>query len=186
MKSELDMKRLVLMTAAAMGMLTTPALLAQMDHSGMNHSGMDHSAHGGHQHDGTPNQTPLPEPAQTVFENYLKIATNLAQDSTQDVSENATKLMEAVQKDASRTFPAEVASAAEQVAKAKELKVARQSFKGLSESLIKHLQAQKEHAARFERVFCPMANAKWLQKVGTPVNNPYFGKSMARCGQIES
>lgn len=179
------MKKFVLLTAAAFGMLTTPALLAQMDHSGM--GGMDHSAHGGHQHDGmAASQTPLPEPAQTVFQRYLKIEATLAQDSVQGVNDNAMALTDAIRNDSPKTFSGDVAQAAEDLTKAKNLEVARQVFKRLSDGLIKHLETNKEHAARFEKVFCSMANAKWLQKAGTPVSNPYLGKSMATCGQIQS
>jgi hypothetical protein len=51
--------------------------------------------------------------------------------------------------------------------------------------LIKYLAANKAHAGHYVKAFCPMANARWLQ-TGSTVSNPYLGKSMARCGQIES
>lgn len=182
------MKRLVLLTATSISMLTTPALLAQMDHSGHGGmGGMDHSAHSGHQGAAAPaNQAPLPEPVQTVFQRYLKIHTALAQDSVQGVGDNATALMNAIRNDSSKTFSTDITRAAEDLTKAKDLQVTREAFKKLSENLIKYLEGNKDHAARFEKVFCSMAKAKWLQKAGTPVSNPYFGKSMATCGQIQS
>lgn len=69
--------------------------------------------------------------------------------------------------------------------KASDLKTAREAFKPLSDSLIKCLGANKAHRGHYVRVFCPMANARWLQ-TGSVVSNPYYGKSMARCGKIES
>lgn len=178
----LNMKKLVLLSTTVLCMFTAPALFAQMDHSGM--GGMDHS---GHQHGLAPgDQAPLPQPAQTVFQRYLKIETTLSQDSIQGISDNAMALMEAIRRDSSKTFSPEIAQAAEDLAKAKNIETARQVFRRLSDNLIKHLEANKEHAARFEKVFCSMANAKWLQKAGTPVSNPYLGKSMATCGQIQS
>ncbi len=170
--------------ATAAGVLAASTLFAQMNHGDMN---MGQGGHSGHQHGSTQaNQAPLPEPAQTVFDKYFKIQTALAGDSLQGVSDNAMALMDAVRNDSAKTFSADVGQAAEDLTKAKDLSVARQVFKRLSGNLIKHLEAHNEHAVHFERVFCSMANAKWLQKAGSPVSNPYLGKSMARCGQIES
>lgn len=184
------MKTLTLLIATAVGVLATPALLAQHDMGGMNHG--DHSAH---QHGGGNTQTPqapLPEPAKTVFDNYLKIQADLAQDFLQGVhdgkalKDRALAIAEAVRNDSNKTFSADVAQQAETLSKATDLKAAREAFKPLSDSLIKYLDAHKDQAGNFEKVFCSMASARWLQKTGSAVNNPYMGKSMARCGQIQS
>lgn len=182
------MKKLTLLIATAVGVLTTPVLLAQMNHGGMNHG--DHSAH----QPGATAQQPaaLPAPVQTVFDNYLKIQAALAQDFVQGINDvkalkdRSLAIADAVRKDSANTFPAEVAQQAEDLAKAGDLQAARKAFKPLSDSLIKYLGAHKDQAGNFEKVFCSMANTRWLQKAGSAVNNPYMGKSMARCGQIES
>jgi hypothetical protein len=190
-ENEMHMKKLTLLIATAVGVLTTPALLAQMNHDmgGMNHG--DHSAHqrGGNTQT---SQAPLPEPAKTVFDNYIKIQADLAQDFLQSardskaLKERALAIAEAVRNDSNKAFPADIAQQAETLSKATDLKAAREAFKPLSESLIKYLAAHKDQAGNFEKVFCSMANARWLQKASSAVSNPYMGKSMARCGQIES
>ena len=178
------MKKLTLLIATAVGVLTTPALLAQMNHD---MGGMNHGDHSAHQHGASAQQSAaLPAPVQSVFTNYLKIQTVLAQDSLQGVRESATAIRESVQADSAKTFPADIAQAAEDLAKANDLSVARDVFKRLSGNLVKYLDAHKDQAGHFEKVFCSMANARWLQKAGSTVSNPYLGKSMARCGQVES
>ncbi len=182
------MKKLTLLIATAASILTTPALLAQMNHGGMNHG--DHSAH---QHGATA-QPPaaLPAPVKSVFDNYLKIQAALAQDFVQGINDikalkdRSLAIADAVRKDPANTLPAEVAQQAEALAKTEDLQAARKAFKPLSESLIKYLDGHKGQAGHFEKVSCSMANARWLQKAATPVSNPYYGKSMLRCGQIES
>lgn len=174
----MNMKRIPVLIATAAGLLAAPALLAQ-------HS---HADHGGHQHGASPRTEPapaLPKPVQAVFDSYLKIQTALAQDSLEGVSANATAIAKAVQSDPAKTFSADVAQQAGALAKASDIKTARGAFKPLSDSLIKYLGANKAHAGHYVKVFCSMANARWLQ-TGSVVSNPYYGKSMARCGKIES
>lgn len=180
------MKKLTLLIATAVSILTTPALLAQMNHG-------NHGNHGAQQHGATAQQpAALPAPVKSVFDNYLKIQAALAQDFVQGVNDvkalkdRSLAIADAVRKDPANTFPAEVAQQAEALAKAEDLQAARKAFKPLSDSLIKYLDGHKDQAGHFEKVFCSMASARWLQKAGTSVSNPYYGKSMLRCGQIES
>jgi hypothetical protein len=171
------MKQAPLLIAIAAGLFATPALLAQHDHA----------AHGAHQPGAnihTETAPALPKPVQAVFDSYIKIQTALAQDSLQGVSANATAIAKSVQAGPAKTMPADVAQQAEALAKASDLKTVREMFKPLSDSLIKYLGANKAHRGHYVQVFCPMANARWLQ-TGSAVSNPYYGKSMARCGKIE-
>lgn len=171
------MKRIILLTATAVGILAAPALLAQMNHS-------DHAAH---QHDPgarSEHATPLPGLVQGVLTNYLNIQTALARDSLQGVKQSAERITESIQKDSAKTFSAEAARAAGDLAKSSEINAARLVFKRLSGALIRDFDAHREYAGHFLKASCPMANAMWLQ-AGTTVNNPYLGKSMARCGRIE-
>lgn len=184
------MKKRMLLTATAVATFATSSLLAQMNMDGMNMGGMDMN-HSAHQH-GSDTQTTLPEPAKTVFANYIKIQADLAQDFMQDlhdaeaINDRSLAIAKAVREDSAQTFPADVAQQAEALAKATDLKTAREAFKPLSESLIKYLDAHKDQAGQFEKIFCSMASAKWLQKTGSGVNNPYLGKSMSGCGQIQN
>lgn len=174
----MNMKKIPVLIATAAGLLAAPALLAQHNHAD----------HGAHQHDANAHteQAPaLPKPVQAVFDSYIKIQTALAQDSLKNVSANATAIAKSVQGDSAKTLPADVAKQAETLAKASDIAAAREALKPLSDSLIKYLTANKAHAGHYVKVFCSMANARWLQ-TGTAVSNPYYGKSMLRCGKIES
>lgn len=174
----MNMKRIPVLIATAAGLLAAPALLAQHNHA-------DHGAHQPSPNARAEPAPALPKPVQAVFDSYLKIQTALAQDSLQGVSANATAIAKSVQADSAKSLSADVAQQAEILAKASDIKAAREAFKPLSDSLIKYLAANKAHAGHYVKVFCSMANARWLQ-TGTVVSNPYYGKSMLRCGKIES
>lgn len=122
--------------------------------------------------------------AKPVFENYLAAQASLAGDSLETIPTSASTLARAVRADTGKTFPAEVASEAEALAKAKDLAAARKAFRSLSESLIRFAKAGSIPAGTLYEVYCPMAKAGWLQADKT-VRNPYFGQAMLSCGQIK-
>lgn len=171
------MKKITLLTATAAGLFAAQTLLAQMNHG-------DHNAHRHGSHAQSEHGAALPGPVQAVFTNYLNIQTALAKDSLQGVTDSAARITESIQSDSGKTFSAEVARAAGNLAKTTNINAARQVFKQLSGSLIKDLDVHPEYAGHLLKAYCPMANVKWLQ-AGSTVNNPYLGKSMARCGRIE-
>ena len=176
------MKKITLLMATVIGVFATPMLWAQMNHGDM--GGMGNMPGMGHGANTQPEPTPaLPSPVQAVFDSYIKIQTALAQDSMQDVSANATTIAVTVQAVSAQTLPPAVAQEAKVLAKANDLKAARDAFKPLSDSLVNYLDANKIHARHFAKVHCSMANADWLQTDST-VNNPYLGKEMAHCGQF--
>lgn len=123
--------------------------------------------------------------AKPVFENYLAVQASLASDSVEFISASASALAQAVQTDTAKTFPAEVASQAEALAKAKDLATARKAFQPLSTSLIRYAKSGSIPAGTLHEVYCPMAKASWLQADKT-VRNPYFGQAMLDCGQIKT
>lgn len=125
----------------------------------------------------------LTAPVKSVYGHYLKIQACLAKDSLTGVAENANAIAKAVQTDA-KTLPAAVATEAETLAKASDLKSARAAFKPLSDSLIRYLADHKAKSAYVE-VYCPMANANWLQ-ADKNVKNPYLEKAMSDCGEIQN
>lgn len=124
----------------------------------------------------------LTAPVKSVYGDYLKIQASLANDSLAGVAENANDIAKAVQGDA-KILPAEVGTQAEELAKASDLKSARAAFRPLSDSLIKYLADHKAKGA-YVQVYCPMANANWLQ-TDKNVRNPYLGQSMPDCGEIK-
>ncbi len=125
----------------------------------------------------------LTGPVKSVYDHYLKIQADLANDSLTGVDENANAITQAVQGDA-KMLPAEVGTQAEALARAKDLRMARTAFKSLSNELIKYLSDNKARSAYVE-VYCPMARASWLQ-ADRNVNNPYFGPAMSGCGVIQN
>lgn len=81
-----------------------------------------------------------------------------------------------------------VASQLRTTSEATGLEDARQRFERLSSAIIA-LQERFGHrgSETWHVAYCPMAfdnaGAEWLQR-GTQINNPYFGASMLRCGEI--
>jgi hypothetical protein len=126
----------------------------------------------------------LMEPVKSVYNHYLKIQTALANDSLKGVPEEADAIAKAVQSDSMKMLPETVATEAEVLSKASDLKSARAAFKPLSDSLIKYLA---DHHAKdaYVEVYCPMAKASWLQ-ADKNVNNPYLGQDMSTCGKIKN
>ena len=125
----------------------------------------------------------LMPPVKSVYDHYLKIQTDLAKDSLKGVAQEAGAIAKAVKGDSMKMLPAEVAKQATTLADAKDLKAARAAFKPLSASLIKYLADHNAKSAYVE-VYCPMADASWLQ-ADKQVKNPYMGKDMLTCGEIK-
>ncbi len=77
----------------------------------------------------------------------------------------------------------EVEKSARELAAATSLEAARQAFGELSKPMVRY----REMAAgpRPMVVYCPMAKKSWLQPAGD-IGNPYYGQSMATCGQVIS
>ena len=72
-------------------------------------------------------------------------------------------------------------------AETKDLETLRKQFKGFSESVIALVKASPPTdavAPKLRKVYCPMADAAWLQ-TETVVANPYFGSQMLHCGRID-
>jgi hypothetical protein len=127
----------------------------------------------------------LMEPVKSVLSHYLAIQTNLANDSVQGLEQHAKAIATAVKGDAMKTLPSGVAAQAETLAQAKDLKAARAAFKPFSASLIKYLADKKAGKGVYHEVYCPMADASWLQ-TGKAIRNPYFGKEMLDCGELKN
>ena len=127
----------------------------------------------------------LMEPVKSVLDHYLTIQAELAKDSIKGVDENATAIAKAVKSDEMKMLSADVAKQAEAVAKAKDLKAAREAFKPLSASLVKYLADNKAGKGVYHEAYCPMVKASWLQ-TEKEIKNPYMGKSMLDCGVLKN
>ncbi len=116
-----------------------------------------------------------------VYEHYLKIQTALADDSMNSISENAATIAKEVRKQTDLHWPDQLAAQSDALAKVTSLNAAREAFKAVSKSLIEHWAAHEALASEYQRAYCPMAKAAWLQ-TGSEIRNPYFGKAMSSCG----
>jgi hypothetical protein len=127
----------------------------------------------------------LMEPVKSVLDHYLKIQTELAKDSVKGLDDHANAIAKAVKGDDMKMLSPEVAKQAETLAKAKDLKAARDAFKPLSSSLIKYLADNKAGKGTYHEAYCPMVKASWLQ-TSKDITNPYMGKMMLTCGELKN
>ncbi len=127
----------------------------------------------------------LMEPIKSVLDHYLKIQGELAKDSIKGVDEDAAAISKAVKGDEMKMLSPDVATQADTLAKAKDLKAAREVFKPLSASLVKYLADNKAGVGTYHEAYCPMVKANWLQ-TGKAIKNPYMGKQMLSCGELKN
>jgi hypothetical protein len=130
-------------------------------------------------------QSALMQPVKSVYDSYLKIQAELVNDSLKGVADNATAIAKAVRGDEMKMLPSDVATQADALAQAKDLKTAREAFKPLSTSLIKYLADNKAGKGMYHEAYCPMVKASWLQP-GKDIKNPYMGKAMPGCGELKN
>jgi hypothetical protein len=126
----------------------------------------------------------LMPPVKSVYDHYLKIHDALAKDTLTGINEHSSAIAKAVRGDTMKMLPASVADQAEKLGKATDLKAAREAFKPLSDSLAKYLADHKVPKGTYYKVYCPMADANWLQ-TDKKIQNPYYGKAMIDCGEIK-
>lgn len=148
------------------------------------------TGHEGHGATQTPAKKPAPrqvftQPVQSVFDNYIRVQSTLANDSVEGIPTAAAAISKAVRGDSMKKLPATLAEQADALGKAKDLASARAAYKTLSDSLLAYLQTQKVPAGSYYVAYCPMAKASWIQSQKVVVN-PYMGKSMIHCGKIQS
>jgi len=128
---------------------------------------------------------------------YLVIQADLAADKTADVAASAQAIAAAAagaadadaaalgvaadKVDEARALLPKIAAAATAMARAADLKAAREAFVPLSEAVV----ALRDIAVGERPVvaYCPMAKHEWLQPAGK-VANPFYGSKMLRCGSI--
>ena len=113
----------------------------------------------------------------SVFDNYLKIESALANESTVGIGFNASAIASAERGDSMKMLPLKVAKQAEILAGTRNLSSAREAFKPLSKSLM----ADHNITGPYVEVYCPMVKASWIQK-DKKINNP---TSEVRCAAAE-
>jgi hypothetical protein len=118
----------------------------------------------------------------SIVEPYLTIQTSLAQDRLDEVKASAGNIATAA---TALGAPAmKIDTTALQLASAVELDDAREKFGALSDALVTYMDGLHLKAPDGVRIaFCPMVQKPWLQK-GETLANPYYGSSMATCGEF--
>lgn len=117
-----------------------------------------------------------------VFHNYLQLKMALTESDPEGASTAASNLAE--------TFGderAELKETAEKITQTNDLEEQRRLFSGFTQVVTPLIEENLESGSIYQK-FCPMAfnneGAYWLSDI-EPVNNPYFGEKMLRCGRIE-
>lgn len=72
---------------------------------------------------------------------------------------------------------------ARKIAASTDLKLQREAFAGLSESMAKLAKSTGSTAPAIYIDYCPMKKAYWLS-LDKAIKNPYYGNSMLTCGNI--
>ncbi len=134
-----------------------------------------------------------------VIEGYLGIQTALAADNEADALRSASATLEALEKvdmglvtDQDHTdwmkHAAVLKSLLTATSETSEIKSTRAQFSLLSEQIITLLTRFGSPEGTLYKAWCPMAfdnrGASWIQNAET-INNPYFGATMLRCGEIK-
>ena len=112
---------------------------------------------------------PLTAEHQTFLSQYEGVRAALASDDLDAAKKAASSL---------------TGDTAKAIAGADSLKTAREAFKSLSKEALKIAKGQPGYF----HAHCPMVPGKqgdWVQTNKT-INNPYFGKSMLKCGEIQN
>lgn len=127
-----------------------------------------------------------------VLQVYLEMHSYLAEDSIWRVSRSAGLIalktkhfnLKLVPREFSpmyRKIPKLLRVSARKVYKAKSLADLRLAFKDLSRPMTTWANLSKP--VGIDVIYCPVANATWLQNKG-PIRNPYYGSQMLTSGQI--
>ena len=149
----------------------------------------------------TPLATAGEDSAFTAFnENYEAIRLALLHDNMKDVAKNARAIERSaaelqgdfssghagVSEDSAAACKAllpEIGQAAGRLAKATDIASAREAFGALSTPMVRYREMAS--GDRPVVVYCAMAKKAWLQPDGE-IGNPYYGQSMAKCGDVVS
>ena len=150
---------------AALALVAIPALAADEKHK-------DHKKHEEHEHKQESGEHKGHENhAKHMLEGYLEVAEALTKDDLAAAKEAAEEMADHDKKSS-------LAKPATAIAKAKDIKVAREHFLHLSHAAIKLAEKRKGYVV----MVCPMVkDGEWLQ-TDKKVKNPYMGKKMLACG----
>ncbi len=123
---------------------------------------------------------------------YFSIQKALANDDLATAKASAGELASAVAKSQcsidGEDCCAEVAGAAESIAGASDISVARKAFLGFSNAMIAMIESHPGETTAY-KMYCPMAfdnqGGAWLQD-NDDLRNPYYGSMMLTCGTLQA
>ena len=116
---------------------------------------------------------PAPKYGCELLTNYVPIAKALAFDDLKAAQVAAA----ALSKQAESNGMTGIVEKAKVLAEASDIVKARAAFRPLTEEIEPLTVTEKKVTV----MYCPMARGTWVQANG-PVENPYYGKAMLRCG----
>jgi hypothetical protein len=117
-----------------------------------------------------------------VLGHYETIRKVLIDDTVAGIPGHAAEIAK-LAKGAPADLAPQIAEAAKKLSAAKDLKTARDAFYELSRPMVRWREAtgSQSHVV----AYCSMTKRSWLQPKGE-IGNPYYGKSMATCGEVVS
>jgi len=118
-----------------------------------------------------------------VVGSYLEIHAQLAADKIDGIKTPAAAIVTAAQTMGDAGAP--IAKAAKAVGDAADLKIARDAFGVLSETVAAAAKAEGwKDLSDIKLAYCPMVKRPWLQK-DEKIRNPYYGSTMLECGEFK-
>lgn len=125
---------------------------------------------------------PAPAGFDAVLGHYEAVRKALLADTVAGVPGHAAEIAK-LAKGAPADLAPQIANAAKKLSAAKDLKTARDAFYELSKPMVRWREAAGSKANVV--AYCSMSKRSWLQPKGE-IGNPYYGKSMATCGEVVS
>ncbi len=125
-----------------------------------------------------------------MMTSYEDIRLVLLDDSMDGIAEPAAALRDKAEKASGdeangeevRSLLPKIAAHAARLAEASDLETAREAFHELSKMMVQY-RAKVAGDELPVVMYCSMAKKSWLQ-LEEEVGNPYYGQSMARCGEV--
>lgn len=118
-----------------------------------------------------------------LIEPYEDVRQALLHDTSDGVAEKAVKIRDVAKEHAADDgLLAKISDAAGKLAEASDLDNAREAFYEISKLMVQYRSKAGGDGLPVV-VYCSMAKKSWLQPEGE-IGNPYYGQSMARCGEV--
>ncbi len=139
-------------------------------------------------------------PIGLVYQDYMGVKNSLSRDRADSAAFFAAKLSQEIglvtmdklssaQYDAWTKFATNLSNDADKIRNTKEIERQRECFMTLTNNMYELLKVFNTNSEIIYYQFCPMANkgkgAYWISDQ-SKIANPYFGKSMLRCGSTKA